>query len=116
VNKIEDILTAIKSRRLPITTEKELQLEIEKLLTDKGIEHEREYRLDKSNILDFFIDGIAVEVKIKSSAKKIYRQCERYCQFDKVNSLILLTSKTMGFPKEINNKPCYLHSLGMQWL
>lgn len=116
MNKVEEILTAIKSRSLPITTEKELQVEIEKLLIEKGIDHQREYRLDKSNIVDFFIDGIAVEVKIKSPAKKMYRQCERYCQFDEVEALILLTSRTTGFPEEINNKPCYVHSLGMQWL
>ena len=77
---------------------------------------EREYRLDNKNIPDFFINGLAIEVKIKGSKTSIYKQCKRYCEFDEVKALLLVTNRTMGFPKDINGKDCYFHSLGKSWL
>lgn len=82
-----------------------------------GIIMPEEYVLDPKNRVDFFLDGTAIEVKInKGAAKSIYKQCERYCQFDEVKNLILVTNRPMGFPKEINGKPCYVISLGKGWL
>lgn len=113
---ITDILSVLRSRAFSITTEKELQAEIEKAFIKEGVEFEREYRLDNKNIVDFFIDGVAVEVKIKGAKKAVYKQCERYCSFDETKALVLVTNLTMGFPKQINGKDCYYHSLGKSWL
>lgn len=116
MTQIETIFHILKSSFLPVTTEKEVQGDMENAFLFHDLKHEREYRLDNKNIVDFFVDGIAIEVKIKGSKKDIYRQCERYCQFDEVKSLILVTSKSMGFPEEINGKSCYYFSLGMNLL
>lgn len=113
---ISKIISTISKARLPVQNEKELQLAIEKLLDENKIVFDREFRLDEKSIPDFFIDGIAIEIKIKGNAKKIYKQCERYCSFDKVKSLILVTNRSMGFPEEINGKSCYVIKLGMAWL
>lgn len=72
--------------------------------------------MDKNNIVDFFIEGIAIEVKTQGRLIEIYKQCKRYCSFDQVTSLILLTNQSMAFPREINNKPTYLIKLGFAWL
>lgn len=114
--KIQNICKAISTARLPLHNEKELQAELEKLFTQKGIQFNREHRLDTKNIPDFFIDGIAIEVKIKGSIKAIYKQCERYCTYTDVQSLILVTNRSMGFPEEINGKSCYVINLGKAWL
>jgi len=106
----------ILSSRFPLEVEKETQAAIEQKFKDNGIEYSREHKLDQNNIPDFFIDGTAIEIKIKGNAKSIYKQCERYCQFDEVKSLILVTNRSMGFPKEINGKPCYFINLGKAWL
>jgi hypothetical protein len=76
----------------------------------------KEFPLDKHNIPDFFMDGIAVEVKIKGSKKNIYRQLERYAGFDLVKEIILVTNRTLGLPEKINGKPCYMFKLGTAWL
>jgi len=114
--KIQEIFKVLKSRSLPITTEKEVQLEIEKLFTEKKISFEREYRFDNKNIVDFFVNGIAIEVKIKGVKKAVYKQCERYCEFNETKALILVTNLTMGFPEQLNGKDCYYYSLSKNWL
>jgi hypothetical protein len=113
---IEQVLNILSSNRFPLEKEKETQTIMEVRFAEKGIKYNREHRLDADNIPDFFIDGIAIEIKIKGNAKKIYKQCERYCKFDEVKYLVLATNRSMGFPKEINGKPCYFVNLGKAWL
>lgn len=111
-----EIIINILSSRFPLEKEKETQEAIEKKFTENGIVFNREHHLDHDNIPDFFIDGIAIEVKIKGNARSIYRQCVRYCDFNDVKALILVTNRSMGFPPEINGKPCYVVNLGRAWL
>lgn len=106
----------ILSSRFTLDSEKETQAAITRKLVESGISFTREHRLDEDNIPDFFIQGIAIEVKIKGNAKKIYKQCERYCKFEEVKELVLVTNRSMGFPPSINGKPCYVINLGKAWL
>lgn len=105
---IDGIIKIISAAKLPVTDEKELQLEIEKLFVKNGIPVDREFRIDEKNIPDFFIDGIAIEIKIKGNAKKIYKQCERYCGLESVRNLIfrikLLAQRYLENKKTINSK------------
>lgn len=114
--KISDLINLVSFFRLSLQNEKETQMQIAKIFTDNGIDHQREFRLDSKNIPDFFMDGIAIEVKIKGSPRQIYKECERYCAFEEVRELILITNRSMGFPREINGKPCYLVNIGKGWL
>ncbi|HEY4288253.1 MAG TPA: hypothetical protein VGN00_14210 [Puia sp.] len=116
---ISDIALAIRKRRFPLHDEKQLQKEIGEALASiiQGGTLSREFVLDRNNIIDFFVDpGIGIEVKIKGSKRDIFRQCTRYCQFDIVKSLILITNLSMGFPEQINGKDCYVIKLGTAWL
>ncbi len=115
---IEKIHAALKGQRLPLTDEKVLQLEIGKLLVAAFDEVmvQREFYLDRKSIIDFFIEGVGIEVKIKGQKRSIYKQCERYCEFPEIEVLILVCSVSMGFPKELNNKPCYVIKLTEAWL
>lgn len=113
---LQKVIEILSSYRYPLNDEKSLQSAIEKKIVESGIVFNREYRLDSKNIPDFFIDGIAIEVKLKGVAKNIYKQCERYSKFDEVKQIILVTNRSMGFPKELNGKPCYVIKLGNAWL
>lgn len=116
---IDSILSILNNKRFPLHNEKSLQaaIEMELLRNLPDWMVTREYMLDKNNTIDFLIHGdYGIEVKIKASKMAIYRQCERYCQFDKINSLFLVTNTSMGFPKEINGKDCYIINLGKAWL
>lgn len=113
---VESVYKCIQRRRLNLNSEAALQLDIENAFKEDGIVFEREVILSKKDRPDFMCGCIAVEVKIKGSAKSIYRQCERYCQHGLVEALILVTNRSMGLPEEINGKPCYLINLGRGWL
>ena len=116
---IEQLIRLLFCNRLPLHDEKELQSQLEELFFKASVPFKREYRLDDKNIIDFLVyNNIAVEVKIKTSYSKraTYLQCLRYLKFDSVQGLILLTSRSIGFPKEINNKPCYVFNLSTAWL
>jgi hypothetical protein len=116
ISWLNTVYKILSSARFPLNNEKELQAAIEIRLKDNYANFNREYRFDQNNIVDFFVNGIAIEVKISGNAKAIYKQCERYCQFDKVKSLILVTNRSMGFPKTLNGKACYVLNLGKAWL
>ncbi len=116
LSMVTEIVKILSSHRFPLNNEKDTQAAIEAKFQLNEINYTREHRLDPQNIPDFFIDGIAIEIKIKGNAKKIYKQCERYCNFDSVKELILVTNRSMGFPNQINGKPCYFIKLSNAWL
>lgn len=113
----EELIDKLRPYKFDLTNEKRLQLEIWKILGDT-IHIVPEYRLDKGSVIDFLLPtlSIGLEVKIKGSSTSIYRQCIKYCEYDEIQSLILITNKSMGLPETINGKKCYLMSLGKAWL
>jgi hypothetical protein len=110
---LKNIQLALRGRRFSLGDEKRLQIELAEAFTDYGISFSREVRLDQNNIVDFMIDGLAIEIKIRTkvSAMQIYRQLERYCALPEVEALLLMTSKSMSLPDAINGKPVYVLSL-----
>lgn len=96
--------------------EKSLQSEIAQVLTPVGLK--REFRFDEKSIVDFFLEeeGIAIEVKITGSRRKIFAQLERYASFEQVRTIILVTNRAMGLPEFIKNKPRYVVNLSKAWL
>lgn len=115
---ISAVLGAISTKRLPLSDEKSLQLEIAQCLQAAGLTFLKEHPLDEHNRPDFLFTsaGVAIEVKIKGSARDILSQCVRYASFDQVKAVLLITNRSMGFPKEINGKPAYYFKLGRAWL
>ena len=116
---IEKVAGVLRHKRLCLHDEKELQREMHKIFLSNmdPADVERELPLDKDNIIDFRIFAqVGVEVKIKGQKRAIYKQCVRYCEFDQIKTLLLVTNKSMGFPEQINGKDCYVLNLGRAWL
>lgn len=113
--KLQGVTSILTKQKFSLDREKATQAEIYSALSQFN-ELIAEYKLDNKNIIDFFIDGIGIEVKIKGNKKDIYQQCCRYCEFDQIKVLILLTNRSIGFPNAINNKPCIVINLGKAWL
>lgn len=113
---IQETLKILSHGRFNLSTEASLKVDMKKVLDEAGLSYQPEFVLDKENRPDFFGEGIALEVKIKGTPKSIFKQCARYCNFDQVKTLILVTNKSMGFPKTINGKDCYVVNLGKAWL
>jgi hypothetical protein len=115
-NNIEKIIEILTSYQFSLTSEKRLQVEIEEIFLNEGINFIKEYSLGNLGIIDFIVEDIGIEVKVKGNPKSIYRQCEDYCQHDDIKKLLLVTNKSMGMPEEINNKLIFVVNLGLAHL
>lgn len=113
---VVSIKKLLSKKRFNTEDEKILQGQIEKALLDAGISFQREFNLDEKSCIDFMVGNIGIEVKIKGQKRAIYKQCERYCTFDALSSLLLLTSKSMGIDEEINGKPIHYININRGWL
>lgn len=133
----EELHALIKSRRYSTTNEAELCGEIEELFRDRGVEYVREatlvaaYRatgwaarvsevarrraqLNRTerhgDRIDFLVGRIGIEVKTRHSRTEVLRQLDRYAQSDKLDSLMLVTTRAQhrDAPDELRGKPLAL--------
>lgn len=114
--KPEEIVLFLRARRFPLNDEKALQAMLSQEFSNAGIEHEREVVLAPGDKVDFMVGAVAIEVKIRESKRKIYNQCARYMEHERVSSLVLLTATAIGLPPEICGKPIFYVSLSRSWL
>ncbi len=76
-----------------------------------------EHRLAAGDIPDFFILGVAIEVKMnRARAADVVRQLGRYARHDAVTDLILLTNRAITLPTLVEGKPLHGVSLGRAWM
>lgn len=115
-NLMGRISSALTQKRLPFTTEVELQDAVEQALRDAGISFLREHRRDGMNRFDFVVSGVVIEVKVSGSARNTYRQVKRYCLLPEVLGVVVVTGKTIGMPEVVEGKPVAVHSVGKAWL
>jgi hypothetical protein len=115
--KLSHIKKLLSSHRFDLTSEKILQREIEKVIMATGLPLQSEVRLSQESIIDFVAwDDIGIEVKLKGAPKAIFRQIKRYCEFESVVAIILITNRSISLPEAINDKPTLVINLGMAWL
>jgi hypothetical protein len=109
---LTEVFRQLQNVKFSLHSEKVLQGE----LSARLVKFMPEYHLNERNIIDFYCDGIGIEVKIKGSKRRIYEQIRRYCEFEQVEKLIVLTSKSIGLPEKINNRPVFVINLAKAWL
>lgn len=105
---VEAVKKVIRGHRWRLEVEATLQAEISAKLTEAGIEHQREVRLDAKNRIDFLAGPVGIEVKIKGAKRDIYRQVERYALFDEISTLVLVTNVAVRMPATISGKPVHV--------
>jgi hypothetical protein len=104
-------------RRFVIGGEYDVQDQVEAALETGGVVFQREKILDRKNRIDFLCaHGTGIEIKIKGGKREIFRQLQRYAEFDSISALILVSSVALGLPPRINDKPVLLLSIGAAWL
>lgn len=114
--RANEIVTALGCYRFPLSDEKVLQAAMADAFTARRIPFEREVHLGPCDVVDFMIEAVAIEVKIKGARRLIYRQLERYAEHTRVQVLILATNVPMGLPPMINGKFTFIAQLGRGWL
>ena len=86
--RVAFILSAIKAGSEP-----ELHESISVALGAANIDFLHEVILSKKDRIDFMVNGVGIEVKNKCSLPEIIRQLHRYAKSDKIDSLVLVTTK-----------------------
>jgi hypothetical protein len=88
------------------TCEEDLQAKIASALTSSSVPFEREVNLTPTDRIDFLVGKVGIEVKVKGSPTEVARQLNRYVQSDRIESLLLVTSKAThrALPSELNGK------------
>lgn len=117
----QKLLDVLVGYRYPLGDEKQLQHHLEQKLIEHDLSYQREVLLmnqfdEPCGLIDFLIDGVGVELKVKGQKMATYRQIVRYCESSAIKQIVLLTNRTMGLPQLINGKPCTVISLGMAHL
>lgn len=107
-------LTAVLSgTSIASSDETELQARVKRLLKAAGIKFREQHQLTRSSRLDFFCDGVAIELKVKGSPAELLHQLDRYAEHDDVQALLVVTTKAShtGLPEELRGKP-----VGCVWM
>lgn len=92
-----------------------------KVLQDNGFAFTREYVLDARNRVDFWVDGIVIEVKVDGSMSDALRQVDRYINLPQVTGVILAgtprwASQPLVEKPDWQNKPFEMIRLVRQYL
>lgn len=88
-----EIVTLLRGARMRYRNERDVQNGLADLFEFKGWEATREAQLSPGERIDFLIDRIGVEVKIKGSTPHVIQQLDRYCDSGALNILVLVTSR-----------------------
>jgi hypothetical protein len=104
---VDRILELCRTIRCQTATERELQDALEVLLRANFPSVTREAQLGPKDIVDFLVDDVAVEVKVDGSPMAVTRQLQRYAQHERVQSLVLVTTraKHRSVAGELQKKP-----------
>ncbi len=114
---VATVVDIIRRTRIDLSNEKVSQSDLAQSFEESRILFTREVRLSKSDIIDFMIGSIGIEVKLHGANKKaVYRQLCRYATHERVSSLILATNLSMGLPETIEGKDVFIVRLGEGWL
>jgi len=92
---LDRIVDVIRGYRFVFIDEDELQEGLAAALTQAGLHPKREVRLDARSRVDILVERVAIEVKVGGSTSALERQLTRYAESDRVDALIVVTSRVM---------------------
>jgi len=108
---INKFVSVLSNYSINFNDEKDLQESIFKIMKNYFSDIKKEYPLEPYGIVDFFIKGVAIEVKIKGQKAKIYRQCRDYCKHQEVSHLLLVSTNPLSLPEVVEGKRCYTYQI-----
>ncbi len=78
--------------------------------------YQHEYRLAPRRRIDFFVDGVGVEIKKgRPNARELLLQVQRYLEADALKEIIVVTQKDTPLPARVNGKRVTSISLNRLW-
>lgn len=115
--KIDRLTRALSALRIPlIVNEYQLHEHIAAALRDGGFVIQHEAKLAPRCRIDFWADGIGIEVKRgKPQKSALIKQCGRYLENEQLEALILVLDASVSLPRELHGKPLITFGLNKLW-
>lgn len=109
-----DVVAAVRHGRYRYTQETQFHLGLEAAMTAAGLAPVPEVRLTARDRIDFLVDRVGVEVKIKGTADALHRQLLRYAASDQLDELLVITTvpQHRSLPPTLNDKPLTVLVIG----
>lgn len=103
---IDRVSDCCRTYRFTRASEATLQDGFAAAMTAEGIAFEREAVLAYGERIDFLVGDVGVELKIKGSASEVLRQLSRYARHERVQSLVLVTTRSLhlNLPRSFGGK------------
>ncbi|HCQ52701.1 hypothetical protein [Brevundimonas diminuta] len=114
-----ELIRSLSRPRFDLDDEKACQAQIYEWLVEQFPEYrvERERKLGLADRVDFFIAGVAIEVKMnRARPAEIVKQMRRYADNPEVSAVIVLSNRALQLPGKMHGRPVYGVSLGRAWL
>jgi hypothetical protein len=107
----EAVTAALSRYRIVCNAEAELQAAIADAMRAAGLPCEREVPLTPRDRIDLLVDRVGIEVKVAGSLHVVARQLQRYAASDRVDELVLVTTKGAHarMVDELGGKPVSVH-------
>lgn len=115
--KLYRLTRTLSTLRIPLTgSEYQLHDCIAAALCSGGFVIRHEEKLGPRCRIDFWVDGIGIEVKRgKPQKAALIRQCSRYLASDRLEALILVLDTSVSLPRELEGKPLITFGLNKLW-
>lgn len=109
-----DLLSILRSIRCATDSESELSSCVFAKLVNASLVFRSEVWLDDSDRIDYLVDRVGVELKVKGAVNAIARQLQRYAQSDQIDELILVTTKRTHakVPRMLSGKAVHVITVG----
>jgi hypothetical protein len=110
VSTVERVL---RTHRFRFAGERELQAGIDQVLRAAGLNVTREAALGDAGTIDFLIDDLGLEIKVRGTRADVTRQIHRYLQHDAIRGVMVVTTRAelARLPSTISGKPVFAHHL-----
>jgi hypothetical protein len=124
------IVECLSRARLPLEDEKALQAAMLDELQRANINAQSEWGIEGGGAIDFAVTipqyasdermprlpFVGIEVKIAGGKRDIHRQLLKYSGDQRLQELIVATSRPLSLPHLIGGKPAIIVDLGRAWL
>ncbi len=112
-----ELLCALRELRPPFALyEADLHAIVGSFLREKGFAAEHEKPIARGCRIDFWVDGVGVEIKRgKPQPAVLLRQLRRYADSPMITGLIVLSQRGVRLPSQVAGKPLDCLCLNSLW-
>ncbi len=115
--KLQRLVSVLQSQKPPFfVTEEQMHAFVANCLEQNQIEYIHEYRFANRARIDFYCDGIGIEIKKgKPNRAQILAQLKKYAEENTICAIIVLVQSAMQLPQSLANKPIYVLPIYKAW-